>query len=68
MSAWIEQIFEAGQVAEGNIVRRKMSSVKKYAGALSLENEVRKRGFHMAVIGDQYVIVCNQAGTIHVIC
>lgn len=68
MSAWINQIFRAGQVNEGNVVRRSMHDVAKYASAAQLEAEVRARGFHMALIGEQYVIVCNPAGALHLIC
>jgi hypothetical protein len=66
--AWLNQIFQAGQATQGNIVRRSMATVQQYAGAQALEAEVHRRGFHMAVIGDQYVIVCNRAGTINVVC
>jgi hypothetical protein len=68
MSAWTDQIFEAGQVNAGNVVRRSIYSVQKYSSAKELEYEVRERFFHMAVIGNQYVIVCNRNGTIHVVC
>jgi hypothetical protein len=68
MSAWIDQIFTAGQVNKGNIVRRSMHSVSANASAKALKREVRKRGFHMAVVGDQYIVVCNKTGTIHVVC
>ena len=49
-------------------MRRSIKSVMQYAGAQALEAEVRARGFHMAVIGDQYVIVCNTGGQIAVVC
>lgn len=68
MSAWINQIFRAGQVNEGNVVRRNMHDVARYASAEELEREVRARGFHMALIGQQYVIVCNPAGAMQLIC
>ena len=68
MSAWVEQIFKAGQVTRGNIVRRSMASVLKYASREELERAVKDQNYHMAVIGDQYVIVCNPTGTIHVVC
>ena len=68
MSAWIDQIFKAGQVTQGNIVRRSMTSVQRYSSVDDLEQAVRKKNFHMAVIGEQYVIVCNKNGTIHVVC
>ena len=65
---WIAQIFKAGQVAQGNIVRRSMHSVARYASANQLEEEVRGMGFHMALIGTQYVILCDPAGQIQLIC
>jgi len=68
MSAWINQIFRAGQVNQGNVVRRSMHDVARYASAAELEREVKARGFHMALIGEQYVIVCNQAGAMQIIC
>jgi hypothetical protein len=68
MSAWIDQIWQAGQVNQGNVVRRSVHSVMTYSSPRHLENEVRIRGFHMAVIGDKYVIVCNHNGTINIVC
>jgi hypothetical protein len=66
--AWVNQIFQAGQVAQGNIIRRSTRSVSKYTSPELLEQAVRARGFHMAVIGAQYVIVCNTQEGIKVIC
>jgi len=68
MSKWTDQIWLAGQVNKGNIVRRSIHSVMTYSSSCELEHEVRIRGFHMAVVGEQYVIVCNQNGTIHIVC
>ncbi len=45
-----------------------MHDVARYASAAELEAEVRARGFHMALIGQQYVIVCNPAGGIQIVC
>ena len=66
--AWIDQVFKSGQAAKGNIVRRSMHSVSKCASPELLEKAVRAREFHMALIGNQYVIVCNRAGAIQIIC
>jgi len=68
MSAWTDQIWLAGQANKGNVVRRSMKSVMAYSSPRELEIEVRRRGYHMAVMGDQYVIVCNISGTIHLVC
>jgi len=64
---WIRQIFRAKAVRNGGIVRRKIASVQKYASAAGLEAEVRGRGFHMVISGDQYVILCHR-GDFQVIC
>ena len=72
MSAWINQIFRAGQVNVGNIVRRNKASVNKYASRQELILEVQNRGFHMVEVGNnvtgQYIILCNRQGTTSVIC
>jgi hypothetical protein len=63
----IYDIFKANQVKEGNIVRRNARSMPPKL-RVQLEDAVKRRGFHMALIGDQYVIVCNPTGNINVIC
>jgi hypothetical protein len=64
---WIQQIFRAQAARNGGIVRRKVTSVAQYASGSDLEDEVRRRGFHMVVSGDQYVILCNP-GSFHLVC
>jgi hypothetical protein len=66
--AWINQIFMAGQANQGNVVRRSMHDVQRYASPQALEAAVRERGFHMALVGNQYVIVCNPDGQIAIVC
>ena len=60
MSAWLEQVFAAGSVAKGNIVRRKSSSVERYASVAELTAEVERQGFHLIETGDQLIIICNK--------
>ncbi len=57
--AWVTQIFDAQAVRNGGVVRRKISSVGRFASEALLKAEVQQRGFHMVVSGDQYVILCN---------
>jgi hypothetical protein len=64
---WIRQIFLAQAARNGGVVRRKIDSVARFASHQALEAEVRRRGFHMVISGDQYVILCN-AGQFQVIC
>jgi hypothetical protein len=66
-SAWVRQIFEAQAARRGGVVRRKISSVGRFASEAELIAEVRHRGFHMVVSGDQYVILCN-TGRFDLVC
>lgn len=64
---WIAQIFSAQAAKKGGIVRRKVSSVKRYTTIKALRSEVKARGFHMLRSGDQYLIFCHR-GDFKVIC
>ena len=64
--AWIARIFRAKAARTGGIVRRKVSSVIKYASVSALKREVRRRGFHLVRAGDDFLIFCN-AGNFRVI-
>ena len=66
--AWINQIFEAGQVNKGNVVRRYVDWVEKQGSHNDLVAAVQANGFHMAIIGNQYVILCDPSGHINVVC
>lgn len=59
MSQWIENIFSAKIATNEGIVRRKKSTVEKYASIKELVSAVKERDFHLIETGDQYVIVCN---------
>ena len=67
MNSWLAQVFAAGAVAQGNIVRRKRASVIRYASLAELQREVRRRGFHMIYCGDQVIVICN-TGAVRIIC
>jgi hypothetical protein len=64
---WIQDIFRAGAVNKGGIVRRSRSDVIANGGYLTLKQEVKRRGFHMLRTGGQYVIVCNK-GDFKILC
>jgi hypothetical protein len=66
--AWLAYVFRSGQVVRGNINRRSMDSVARFASPEALEAEVKRRGFHMVMMGDHYVILCRRDGPIKVIC
>lgn len=59
MSKWIESIFSARIATEEGIVRRKKTSVEKYASKKELVAAVKLRNYHLIETGDQFVIVCN---------
>jgi 2-polyprenyl-3-methyl-5-hydroxy-6-metoxy-1,4-benzoquinol methylase len=67
-NAWLDQVFAAGQVAKGNVVRRSIRDVEKYSSEAELKAAVRQNGFHLAKIGSQYVILCNPPGALEIIC
>jgi hypothetical protein len=58
---WLISIFAAQAAAKGGIVRRSVADVEKRIGRKALELEVRRRGFHMAECGGQFVIICDRA-------
>jgi hypothetical protein len=64
---WIAQIFKAKQAQNGGMVRRSLISIGAYASIFELEAEVRRRGFHMVITGDQAVIFCHQ-GNLSIAC
>ena len=57
--AWIKQIFKAKAASTGGSLRRKKSSVDTHASEALLLAEVKQRGFHLILIDDQYLILCN---------
>lgn len=66
MSQWIENIFSAKIAIEQGVVRRKKTTVARYASFEKLVEAVKKRKFHMIETGDQYIIVCN-SGSIKIL-
>jgi len=66
MSQWIENIFSAKIATEEGVVRRKKTTVQRYASREELIAAVKKRRFHLIETGDQYVIVCN-SGDVRII-
>jgi thiamine monophosphate synthase len=56
---WIEQIFRTRAAMTGGVVRRKVSSVLRYASAEALREACRRRRFHLILNGGYFVILCN---------
>lgn len=56
---WIVQLFSARSVAEGGIVRRKVSDVERLLGRERFLYEVRRRGYRAVENSGHFVIFCN---------
>jgi hypothetical protein len=61
-NSYIQRIFQSRQARNGGLVRRNIGWVNLFASMEQLETEVRRRGFHMFVVGDQALILCNSGG------
>jgi hypothetical protein len=61
MSAWVNQIFQSNIAKRGGVVRRKLSSIDKYASQREVTKEAKPRGYHIVQHGDQWLIFCDTA-------
>jgi hypothetical protein len=52
-------MFSARSVAEGGIVRRKVSDVERILGRDRFLREVRRRGYRVAENAGQFIVFCN---------
>jgi hypothetical protein len=57
--AWIGMVFSA-QAARGGVVRRSIAWVDREVGRDRFIAEVRRRGFHLLVTSNQFIVVCNR--------
>jgi phage baseplate assembly protein gpV len=65
--AWVTQWFGARAAQDGGVVRRRIDYVEQYASLGEVEREARARGWHVVVIGEQVIVLCNE-GDMQVIC
>lgn len=61
MNGWIGQIFESSIARRGGVVRRKLSSIDRFASRPAVQSECRRRGYHIVEHGDQWLIFCDTA-------
>ena len=57
--AYINAIFSSKQAKNGGVVSRQIANVQKYASTQFLIEEVKRQGFHIVEIANQYIIICN---------
>lgn len=65
--SWLRQLFRAGAVNRGGIVRRKKSDVERMVGLDAVIEYAQQRQFHVVETGDQIIVVCN-SGTLKLHC
>ncbi|MAC81737.1 MAG: N-(5'-phosphoribosyl)anthranilate isomerase [Rhodobacteraceae bacterium] len=56
---WMQRIFDAKAAREGQVVRRSVRDLEMIVGREAFEREIRRRGYHAVLNGDQVVIFCN---------
>lgn len=62
--SWLEQIFDAKQIAKNGLVRRSVDDVHENASFEILQEMTIENGFHLIETGGQYVILCNTGSLI----
>lgn len=64
MGAWLDQVFQAGQVDRGGVVRRSVHDVEQYTSLTEVVWEAKRRNFHVIETGDQIVILCHEGSLV----
>ncbi|MEM7643466.1 MAG: N-(5'-phosphoribosyl)anthranilate isomerase [Pseudomonadota bacterium] len=58
---WMRRLLAGKAAKSGRVICRSAAEVEERVGRLTLEREVRERGFRMVQVGDQVLIVCARA-------
>ncbi len=59
MSAWVDQMFAAGQAAVGGVVRRSVTDVATYGAFDEIVDRAKANGWHVIETGGQIVVLCH---------
>ncbi|MDR6691328.1 hypothetical protein J2X55_002240 [Microbacterium sp. 1154] len=59
MSAWVDQMFAAGQVAVGGVVRRSVNDVIDQGAFDEIVQRAKDNGWHVIETGGQIVVLCH---------
>src|SRR5262249_55605997 len=57
---WIEKVFNSKAAQTHGVVRRKLAYIEKIVGKDAMLQEVKKRGFHIVEVNDQWVFICKE--------
>ena len=56
---WLGHVFSAQAVAKGQVIRRQLRDIERYAGWERFAAEVTRRGFRAVRNRDQIIVFCN---------
>ena len=59
MATYLDEMFTAKAVDQGEIVRRNKWNVDKNVPFHRLLARVQREQFHLVEVGEQYIIICN---------
>lgn len=57
---WLRDVFASKSVQRGEVIRRKIRDIERYAGMARFRKELNRRGFRAVENAGQIVIFCNQ--------
>ncbi len=56
----MRDVFASKAVQRGEVIRRKVRDIERYAGMEYFRKELRRRGFHAIENAGQIIVFCNQ--------
>ena len=57
---WLRDVFSAKAVGRGEVIRRSLRDIERYAGLSRFLTEVEQRGFRAVENNGQVVVFCNR--------
>lgn len=57
---WLREVFASKSVQRGEVIRRKLRDIERYAGKDLFQKELQRRGFRAIENAGQVIIFCNQ--------
>ncbi len=57
---WMREVFASKSVQRGEVIRRKVRDIERFAGMDLFRKELQRRGFRAVENAGQVIIFCNQ--------
>ncbi|MCF6316179.1 MAG: hypothetical protein L3J30_07820 [Marinosulfonomonas sp.] len=57
---WLREVFTSKAVQRGEVIRRKIRDIERFAGLEVFRKELQRRGFRAIKNGGQIIVFCNQ--------